>query len=146
MRHYLVVANQTLGQPHLMRKIRACMAEGPCDFFFLVPATHANDHVRFTPIEAVAIARRRLDATLARMRRLGANVHGEVGDPSPVTAIGELLRHHNFDELIISTLPAGPSRWLRGGVPDRVQQLFPLPVTLVTAGPVAATEPLEVGT
>lgn len=133
MRHYLVVANQTLGQPHLMEKIQECIAEGPCDFFFLVPATHAHAHAQFSPMEAVAIAHHRLDAALARFRRLGAAVHGEVGDPSPLVAIGDLLRHRSFDELILSTLAPGPSRWLRTGLPERVEQFFRLPVTLVAA-------------
>lgn len=133
MRHYLVVANQTLGQPQLIEKLQARMAEGPCEFFFLVPATHAHDHVRFSPAEAYAIARHRLDSALDRLGRLGARVHGEVGDPSPIVAIGELLRHQVFDEVILSTLPPGPSQWLRRGVPEAVEQLCNCPVTLVVA-------------
>lgn len=133
MRHYLVVANQTLGQPQLAERILACMEAGPCDFHILVPATHANDHSRWTPGEATAIAQRRLAAALARFRQLGAEVHGEVGDPSPMVAIGEALRHRRFDELILSTLPPGPSRWLRQGLPERIEQDFRLPVTHVVA-------------
>lgn len=135
MRHCLVVANQTLGQPQLTEKIQERLAEGPCDFFFLVPATHVYGHVRFSPMEAVAIAQHRLDTALARFRKLGATVHGEVGDPSPVVALGDLLRHRSFDELILSTLAPGPSQWLRVGLPARIQEFFGLPVTLVTASP-----------
>ena len=145
MRHYLVVANQTLGQPQLLDKLQACMAEGPCRFFLLVPATHAHDLVRFSPAEAYAIARHRLDHALARLRRLGADVYGEVGDPSPIVAIGDVLRLRDFDELILSTLPPGPSQWLRGGVPEGIERLFHLPVTLVVAQ-AEATAPLEVAT
>ncbi len=150
MRHYLVVANQTLGQPQLMNRLQACMAEGPCRFFLLVPATHAHDRGRFSPAEATAIAQHRLDAALAGLRRLGADVHGEVGDPSPIVAIGDVLRHRDFDELILSTLPPGPSQWLRRGVPEGIERLFHRPVTLVVApdeppAPVAAP-PLEVAT
>jgi hypothetical protein len=132
MRHYLVVANQTLRQPELTEKIRACNEAGPCDFFLLVPATRAHGPVRWTPADANAVARRRLDGALERFRALGANVVGEVGDPSPVLAIGELLRRRSFDVLILSTLPVGPSQWLRGDVPARIQQLFNIPVELVT--------------
>ncbi|MGH8991522.1 MAG: hypothetical protein ACRDYV_04410 [Acidimicrobiia bacterium] len=145
MRHYLVVANQTLGQPQLLEKLQACMAEGPCRFFLLVPATHARDHVRFSPAEAYAIAQRRLDGALTRLRRLGADVHGEVGDPSPIVAIGDVLRQRSFDELILSTLPPGPSQWLRRGVPDGIERLFHRPVTLVVA-PAESTATLEVAT
>jgi hypothetical protein len=132
MRHYLVVANQTLRQPELAEKIRACNEAGPCDFFLLVPATRAHGPVRWTPADAHAVARRRLDGALERFRALGADVVGDVGVPSPVLAIGELLRRRSFDALILSTLPVGPSQWLRGDVPGRIQQLFNLPVELVT--------------
>lgn len=145
MRHYLVVANQTLGQPQLIEKLQACMAEGPCRFFLLVPATHAHNLVRFSPAEAFAIAQHRLDGALTRLRRLGTDVHGEVGDPSPIVAIGDALRQRSFDEIILSTLPPGPSQWLRHGVPDGIERLFNRPVTLVVAE-VDATETLEVAT
>lgn len=151
MRQYLVVANQTLGQAQLLDRLQACMTEGPCRFFLLVPATHAHDGGRFSPAEARAIAQHRLDAALARLRRLGADVHGEVGDPSPIVAIGEVLRHRDFDELILSTLPPGPSQWLRRGVPEGIERLFQRPVTLVVAPadpggtrPSVTAPPLEV--
>lgn len=133
MRHYLVVANQTLKQPELKEKIRACLDAGPCDFFLLVPATRTHGPVQWTPADANALARRRLAGALERFRALGAEVVGEVGDPSPVVAIGELLRRRSFDALFLSTLPAGPSQWLRRDLPDRIERLFKIPVELVTA-------------
>ena len=132
MRHYLVVANQTLKQPELTEKIRTCIEAGPCDFFLLVPATRTHGPVRWTPADAFAVARRRLDGALERFRALGADVVGDVGDPSPVVAIGEVLRRRSFDALILSTLPVGPSQWLRGDVPARIERLFGIPVDLVT--------------
>jgi GABA permease len=132
MRHYLVVANQTLKQSELTAKIRTCIEAGPCDFFLLVPATRTHGPVRWTPADAVAVARRRLQGALERFRALGADIVGDVGDPSPVVAIGELLRRRSFDALILSTLPVGPSQWLRGDVPGRIEQLFGIPVSLVT--------------
>jgi hypothetical protein len=132
MRHYLVVANQTLKQPDLSEKIKAIIDAGPCDFFLLVPATRAHEPVRWTPADAVAVARRRLQGALERFRALGADVIGEVGDPSPVVAIGEVLRRRSFDALVLSTLPVGPSQWLRHDLPARIEQAFNLPVELVT--------------
>ena len=132
MRHYLVVANQTLKQPELSEKVRAIIEAGPCDFFLLVPATRAHEPVRWTPADAVAVARRRLDGALERFRAVGADIVGEVGDPSPVVAIGDVLRRRSFDALILSTLPVGPSQWLRHDVPERIERLFNLPVELVT--------------
>jgi hypothetical protein len=132
MRHYLVVANQTLKQPELAEKIQACVDAGPCDFFFVVPATRAHGPLRWTPADAVAVARRRLEGALERFRGLGANVAGEVGDASPVVAIGAVLRRRSFDALLLSTLPVGPSQWLRHDVPSRIEGLFNIPVELVT--------------
>jgi GABA permease len=132
MRHYLVVANQTLKQQQLTEKIRTCIDAGPCDFFLLVPATRAHGPLRWTPADAYAVARRRLESGLERFRALGADVVGEVGDQSPVVAIGDVLRRRSFDALILSTLPVGPSQWLRHDVPSRIEKLFGLPVDLVT--------------
>jgi hypothetical protein len=132
MRHYLVVANQTLKQQQLTEKIRTCIDAGPCDFFLLVPATRAHGPLRWTPADAYAVARRRLESGLERFRALGADVVGEVGDQSPVVAIGDVLRRRSFDALILSTLPVGPSQWLRHDVPSRIEQLFGIPVDLVT--------------
>jgi hypothetical protein len=132
MRHYLVVANQTLKQQQLTEKIRTCIDAGPCDFFLLVPATRAHGPLRWTPADAHAVARRRLESGLERFRALGADVVGEVGDQSPVVAIGDVLRRRSFDALILSTLPVGPSQWLRHDVPSRTEQLFGIPVELVT--------------
>jgi hypothetical protein len=148
MRHYLVVANQTLKQPELLEKIRTCNEAGPCDFFLLVPATRAHGPVQWTPADANALARRRLNSALERFRALGARVVGEVGDPSPVVAIGALLRRRSFDSLILSTLPAGPSRWLRSDVPTQIERLFNLPVELVTPplDLTAAEEAIEAAT
>jgi hypothetical protein len=136
MHHYLVVANQTLGNPQLIDTIVACRQAGPCCFHLLVPATQSqDDHTRWTRPEATAIARCRLDTALARLKRLGVPASGEVGDPSPTVAIGEALnRDAGFDSLILSTLPEGASQWLRRGVPQRIERLFHLPVRLVVCG------------
>jgi hypothetical protein len=133
VRHYLVVANQTLGQPHLSAKILELAQSGPCDFHILVPATYAHEHTTWRPAEAVAIAEARLESALARFSQLGLVAHGEVGDPSPMVAITDVLKHRSFDALVISTLPPGPSQWLRRGLPERVQEAFRCPVVLVTA-------------
>jgi hypothetical protein len=136
MRHYLVVANQTLGHPQLIDTIVACRQAGPCTFHLLVPATqsHAHDHTRWTRSEATAIARCRLEAAVARLKRLGVPVSGEVGDPSPIVAIGEAMNRSRFDTLILSTLPVGASQWLRRGLPQRIERLFHIPVRLIVCG------------
>jgi cell pole-organizing protein PopZ len=133
MRHYLVVANQTLGGDHLAEKVKECLATGPCDFHVVVPATHPKEHATYTEGKANAIAQSRLEAALARFRELGAKAEGEVGDASPMLAIRDALIGRSFDELILSTLPPGPSRWLKQDLPHRVERTFSFPVTHVVA-------------
>jgi GABA permease len=128
---YLVVANQTLGGEGLEARLRECMAAGPCSFYMVVPATPAGDHATWTEGEARTLAQARLDEVLGRFGTLDAEMDGEVGDARPLLAIGDVMRHADFDEIILSTLQAGASRWLRMDLPHRVERQFGLPVTLV---------------
>jgi nucleotide-binding universal stress UspA family protein len=135
MRRYLVVANQTLGGEHLTGKVKALLAEGPCHFHVLVPATVPADHAVYTEGQAEAIAQRRLDDALARFRDMGAEADGEVGDASPFEAIADVLRDEQFDAIVLSTLPIGASRWLKQDLPHRVERSFGLPVTHIVGEP-----------
>jgi hypothetical protein len=133
MRRYLVVANQTLGGSHLIDKVRETIAAGPCTFHVLVPATAPGHFATWTEGEALAVAQERLDTALTRFKELGAEAAGEVGDPDPLQAIADALRERPFDEIILSTLPPGASRWLRQDLPHRVERSFSVPVTHVVA-------------
>ena len=133
MRRYLVVANQTLAGKHLLDRVRECLSEGGCSFHVVVPATSPSDHAVWTEGEAMALAQERLDAALKAFRELGAEAQGEVGDPSPMDAIGDALRDRQFDGIILSTFPPGISRWLGQDLPHRVEKAFDLPVTHVIA-------------
>ncbi|HEX6208534.1 MAG TPA: hypothetical protein VF058_09300 [Actinomycetota bacterium] len=135
MRRYLVVANQTLGGAHLVRRLRAAAARGPCSFFFLVPATPPQDHATWTEGEAEALAGERLARALIRARELGVEVDGDVGDPDPVQAIADAMIDDRYDEIIVSTLPPGISRWLKLDLPHRVERRFDVPVTHVVGEP-----------
>jgi hypothetical protein len=132
-RRYLVVANQTLGGEHLLRKIEECVAGGTTRFFVLVPATPPHELHTWTEGDARAIAERRLHQALVRFREVGADVDGEVGDRWPLQAIRDVMAGRRFDEIILSTLPPGASRWLRLDLPRRVERAFNLPVTHVVA-------------
>lgn len=133
MARYLVVANQTLAGEHLIREVRARMASGPSRFHIVVPATPSDEHLTWTEGEATAIAQGRLDRALASFRQLGAEADGEVGDGNPILAIEDALRGEQFDEIILSTLPPGLSRWLKLDLPSRVGGRFGLPVTHLVA-------------
>jgi hypothetical protein len=130
MRSYLVVSNQTLGGAALAAKIHSALEEGPCEFHILVPAT-AHGHGAWTEGEARAIATERLETALRWFSSVGATATGEVADEHPLYAIRDVLRDHQFDEIIISTLPPGMSRWLRQDLPRKAGREFGLPVTHV---------------
>jgi hypothetical protein len=85
-----------------------------------------------------ALARQRLREALEHLRTLGADADGEVGVADPVEAIEVTMHRHEFDEIILSTLPGASSRWLAMDLPSRVRRAFKLPVTQVT-GPGSAT-------
>jgi GABA permease len=133
MRRYLVVANRTVGGEHLVEKVRECMAAGPCRFHVVVPATDAGGFAMQTEALAHRAAEQRLEAALAKFRALGADVSGKIGDARPMEAIRDALLTESFDEILLSTLPSGPSAWIRQDLPHRVQKAFPLPVTHLVA-------------
>ncbi|MGH2811250.1 MAG: hypothetical protein ACRDI1_00865 [Actinomycetota bacterium] len=130
-RRYLVVANRTLVGDHLAKEVEQRLAQGEASFFLLVPATPPQEGLTFTEGQIEAIASKRLEEGLERFRGLGAEVDGAVGDSDPVLAVGDVLGEHSFDEVIISTLPEGASKWLRQNLPSQVERSFDLPVTHV---------------
>jgi GABA permease len=146
MSRVLVVANQTLGGQDLLQFVQERMASGSPEFSLLVPATprahRAHDTARVPGINVpmdtedddYAEARKRLEQGLEALRRLGATVDGTVGDPDPLKAVQEVLARRSFDEIILSTLPSGVSRWLGQDLPHKLERKFHLPVTVVTAG------------
>jgi hypothetical protein len=74
----------------------------------------------------------RLESFLERIRGLGVEATGEVGDRDPVQAVRDCLRGMPaVDEIILSTLPPGISRWLGQDVAARLRNESPFPVTVV---------------
>jgi hypothetical protein len=133
VRRYLVVANQTLGGGHLVLLLRE-LAEKPSTFHVLVPATPPTDHL-WTEAEATTTAHRRLEIGLERFRKMGIEVTGEVGDGRPLQAIEDVLAREAFDEIVLSTLPPGLSRWLKLDLVHRVESAYGLSVRHVIAPP-----------
>jgi hypothetical protein len=93
----------------------------------VVPATPPHDHA-WSEGEARAIAQRRLDAAIELLAGVGVEAQGEVGDERPTDAIADVLRRIEVDEVIVSTLPPGVSRWLKRDLPRRIRIEFGLPV------------------
>jgi hypothetical protein len=132
MRTYLVVAHRTLVGPTLLDHVATLGSPDECRFHLVVPVRHPTNHV-WTDGEVEAVAQARLDEGLAAFRDLGFEVSGEVGDANPVYAVTTALRRVPFrcDGIIVSTLPAGVSRWLRIDAVSRIRREVELPVTHV---------------
>lgn len=133
MNDYLVVANQTLGGAELLAELRRRVADGPCRFHIVVPANVNPDAWTHTVDQARAVARERLQDAIGRFGALGAEVDGQVGDERPLDAMRDALRRWPCDEVILSTLPAGASRWLKMDLVSRAARTLPVPVTHVEA-------------
>jgi hypothetical protein len=138
MRTYLVVAHRTLIGPALLDHLRTLGQPGACRLHLVVPVRHPADHV-WTEGEVEAVARARLEEGLAAFRAAGFEVSGEVGDANPVYAVTTALRNASMpcDGVIVSTLPAGVSRWLHLDVVSRLRREIDLPVTHVESREVA---------
>ena len=132
MRTFLIVANQTLVGDHLRQEITDRLAGGETRFHVVVPATPVSHKLTWEEGEALTLARERLDESLSWLRERAAEATGEIGDHDPVQAARDALRQVDADEIILSTLPAGISRWIGQDVPSRMRGAIPLPLTVVT--------------
>ena len=141
MRSYLVVGNQTLDSPELAEAVADRMATGPATFHIVVPATPIQRGLTWDEDEARAAAQARLDDVLVRLRSTGATVTGEIGHRDPVEATEDALRGREVDEVLLSTLPPGISRWLGQDVPTRLKGSVLVPVTVITTQQQSASAP-----
>jgi hypothetical protein len=134
MRSYLVVGNQTLDSPELTAAIRERLANEPtAAFYVVVPATpQPGGRLTWDEDEARAAAQERLVETLNRLKGTGCVASGEVGVQDPIQACRDALRHRQVDEVILSTLPPGISRWLGQDVPSKLKGSIDVPVAVVT--------------
>jgi hypothetical protein len=153
MRRYLVVANQTLHAAELREALRNRISAGPCSFFVIVPDTKATDYDAVaaggvlpqpgmwwwathyarpaTGKEATAQTRQRLSLMLAGLAATGVPVEGDLGRSNPLKAMEQVLADHQFDEIIVATLPRRVSRWLGADLPHQAERRFGLPVTTI---------------
>ena len=128
MAEILVLANETIGGAKLLDAIRDRHARGEARFHVVVPQSKPR-HGNVIYDEAVRdSAQVRVDLALAFMREEGIEGSGEVGDADPFNAAMDAVGAHGIDEIIISTLPAITSGWLRRDLPERLEIETGLPV------------------
>lgn len=155
MPRYLLVANQTLGGAELDTVLRERIDRGEARFVVLVPATEpeletdlwmpADPLFTLPPVisladsdalrEARERSERRLDRIVGHIRELGGVAEGRIGAHDPLTAVAEVVEAETFDEVIVSTLPPGISRWLKMDLPSRIDRMVTAPVIVVEAEP-----------
>ncbi len=147
----LIVANQTMGGAELERHVKDRIEAGATEFYVVVPMIEVEKESSWTAPDdsfgvqnpgdvdskAVDQARKRsshrLHAMMEKVASLGGTADGEVGDSDPVAAVRTIVHAEEFDEVIVSTLPAGMSRWLKMDLPSRVERMVDCPVTTVEA-------------
>ena len=106
----LVVANRTALSIGLEAALRARIENGPASFTLLVPLGHTRDSEQTARNMA------------ARLCEAGFEVQGRAGDIDPLLAVLDVWSPAEFDEIIVSTLPASTSRWMRVDLMQRIER------------------------
>lgn len=133
----MIVANQTAPGPHLKEIVAERKAQGPCSFLLLVPVTPPKGTWTFTDDEALELASARMQEALAGLKDLDADIEGRVEVGAPFEAVTgyldsrRLADEQAFDEIVLSTLAPGISRWLKQDLPHRLERHLEIPVTHV---------------
>jgi nucleotide-binding universal stress UspA family protein len=131
MSTYVIVANQTLPSRTLWAAVTERARQGTV-FHVVVPLTPVMHGLTWDEEESHTQANERLAAFLERVRSLGVDATGEVGDRDPVQAVSDCIRgRSDIDEIVLSTLPPGISRWLGQDVAGRLRHSSPIPVAVV---------------
>jgi hypothetical protein len=128
----LVVANRTAESPELLDALRVRAVQGPCEFVLLVPATPHGIAWAADMFAGQTEAESHRQAFVEELREEGLDVaDAKVGDPDPLAALMDECNIHQYDELIVSTLPLHISKWLHLDLPRKARAATGLPVTHV---------------
>jgi len=130
----LIVANQTLPSQALATAIDERIRSGVTSFYVVVPATPIGHGMTWDEETTRQEARQRLNRFLTHLVAQGVEADGEVGDRDPVAAVRDASRGRDIDEVVVSTLPPGISRWLGQDVPSKLRHNCDAPVDVVYEG------------
>lgn len=111
--HLLVVANRTVDSPELLDALRLRAEAGPIHVTMLAPCAYAER----------TEAQRRLQRAAAHLESAGIASEMMLGDADPIVAVQEAWNPGRYDEVVVSTLTEGASRWLQIDLPHRVARL-----------------------
>jgi hypothetical protein len=125
----LVVANETVEGAVLHEAIGAT---GAAEVHVISPALNSRlRHWVSDEDKAYRSAEDRLAACLERLRRMGVDARGSVGDGDPLQALSDALRFFPADEIVIATHPEGRSHWLARNLVERARSRFAQPIVHV---------------
>lgn len=125
----LVVANRTASGDELLNALKAKAGGNERHVFVIVVPQEGGDGT------AASRARARLVQVVDRVRAAGLFAAGTIGDPDPYTATMNALSFFRVDDIIISTLPATRSGWLRADLVQRVASASRKPVQHIETDP-----------
>jgi GNAT superfamily N-acetyltransferase len=123
----LGVANRTAASPQFLDALRSRATELERHVFIFVVPQEGGHGV------AARQARARLTQVIDRARAAGLICAGMIGDPDPYTAVMNAVQFFRVDDIVISTLPATRSGWLRADLVERVKRATNKPVEHVEA-------------
>lgn len=126
----LVVANETLAGAKLLATVKE-EADKDTKLILCVPRKNPKHGNVIYDDAVIDAAKVRIDLARRFMREEGLDVIGEIGDPDPYTATMDAVGEFSPDEIIVSTLPAQASGWLRRDLIERIEDSSRLPVTHV---------------
>jgi hypothetical protein len=128
MAEILVLANETIGGAKLLDAIRERHAQGDARFHVVVPEIRPR-HGNVIYDDAVRdSAQVRVDLALSFMQNEGIEGRGEVGDRDPLNAAKDAIADYSIDEIIVSTLPAHSSGWMKRDLIEALEGETGLPV------------------
>jgi hypothetical protein len=125
----LVVAARTASSDELLRCVKQKAAGNERQHLFVVVVPQEGGE----GVHA-ARARARMAQVVDRLVAEGLIAAGMIADPDPYTATMNALQFFRVDDIIISTLPATRSGWLRADLIERVRKVTGKPVEHVEAG------------
>jgi hypothetical protein len=119
----LVVAARTASGDALLDALKAKAGADPRGslFIVIVPQEGGEGH-------HAARARARMAQVVDRLVAENLIAAGMIGDPDPYTATMNALQFFRVDDIVISTLPATRSGWLRADLIERVRKTTNKPV------------------
>src|SRR5215217_9028736 len=144
MAEILVLANETIGGKPLLDAVRERHAQGDARFHVVVPQSRPRHGAVIYDDVVRDSAQVRVDLALAFMRDEGIEGSGEVGDADPFNAATDAIGAHGIDEIIVSTLPASTSGWMRRDLIERLEVETGLPVEHVVVDLDAEGLPFDV--